>query len=200
MTTKIANNANTGTTSNTTNNKLNNNKWSLLDKVIFFWFCLDFFIHLVIEGGYVYFAFHGTVRHAENPTNPILKFVLFVWKTYGYYGDTLWLDFDNTIVSMEILTCLFYPIFLIFMIYYMWTGKNEKRYFWQIILCVCEIYGVWMNYGPESFHGFETLTTDPINFFFFIIVFSSYYVIVPALLILQAYNYYTKLDNNIKQD
>ncbi|KAL9642335.1 hypothetical protein ABK040_007333 [Willaertia magna] len=196
MTTKTQNTVtqdNTNSTTTTTTKKNNNStkKWTFLDYLIFFWLHLDLFVHVVLEGGYTYFQFTTPIATAPKPTNLLGKLIYWVWYQYGTYGDTAWLYFNDTIMSIEIFTVIFVNISLLLAIHHMWFGNDAKRHFWQIVLCVCEMYGVWFSFCPESFDGFPTVTRDPFYLFTYVICFNGTYVIIPLLLLIQSYHYFT---------
>lgn len=80
------------------------------------------------------------------------------------------------------------------------------RHFWQIVLCVCELYGGtgmtdvefiqavlpltagWMTFCPEWLTGNHNLdTSSPIYLWLYLVFFNGLWVIIPGLLLLQSY-------------
>ena len=69
--------------------------------------------------------------------------------------------------------------------------KNRPwRHFWQIVLCVGELYGGFMTFSPEWLTGSKGLTTDdPLLLWVYLVFFNMLWVVIPLALLKQSYVY-----------
>uniref|UniRef100_A0A8C5Y110 EBP like n=1 Tax=Microcebus murinus TaxID=30608 RepID=A0A8C5Y110_MICMU len=80
------------------------------------WLCYDALVHLVLEGPFVYLSV-GNIANSDG-------LIASLWKEYGK-ADARWLNFDPTIVSVEILTAVLDGFLALFLIY---AIVKEKPY------------------------------------------------------------------------
>jgi len=150
------------------------------EKAIFVWYCYDALTHVILEGSFVWISLFGTVASSNHFMAPL-------WQEYGK-ADTRWLYSDSCVVSLEILTVVFDGT-LCFVILYAMIRNKPYRHFWQIVLCVCELYGGWMTFAPEWITGSKALnTSNPLYLWVYLVIANGVWVIIPLLLIWQSYN------------
>ncbi|KAL9650828.1 hypothetical protein ABK040_001878 [Willaertia magna] len=118
-----------------------------------------------------------------------------VWFEYGTNSDSKWLILDGCVTAVELLTCTFDSLCCLIILYAMLFDKSY-RHFWQIVLCVCELYGDWMTFVPALLEGGENLNTDPYYLWVYTIGSNGVWVVVPLLLLIQSFNHVTKALNN----
>ncbi|CAG8747037.1 13117_t:CDS:2, partial [Gigaspora rosea] len=90
----------------------------------------------------------------EKSQSPLAK----LWQEYGK-ADSRWLRSDVTILSVEIPTSIFLGPLAIYILVLL-INNHVSRHYWQIILCVCEIYGSWITFCPEWLTGSKNLNTE----------------------------------------
>jgi len=161
---------------------------SKLEQWIFVWYCYDALTHFIMEGSFVWMSITGTV--AKNNTHLLSA----LWKEYGK-ADTRWLHSDSCVVSVEAITVgLDGPLCILLM--YAMVKKAPYRHFWQIVLCVAELYGGWITFCPEWLTGNQNLSTgNPIHLWLYLVFFNGVWVVIPALLMWQSYNAITRGDD-----
>ncbi|XP_066093232.1 emopamil-binding protein-like isoform X3 [Saccopteryx bilineata] len=81
------------------------------------WLCYDALVHFALEGPYVYLSLVGNIAEADG-------LIASLWKEYGK-ADARWLNFDPTIVSLEILTVVLDGSLALILIY---AIVKEKYY------------------------------------------------------------------------
>ncbi|XP_023604886.1 emopamil-binding protein-like [Myotis lucifugus] len=106
-------------------------------------------------------------------------------KEYGK-ADARWVNFDPTIVSVEILTVVLDGSLALVLMYAI-VKEKYYRHFIQITLCVCELYGGWMTFSPEWLMGSPNLNTNNwLYFWVYLAFFNSVWVLIPGLLLWQS--------------
>uniref|UniRef100_A0A671G4G4 EXPERA domain-containing protein n=1 Tax=Rhinolophus ferrumequinum TaxID=59479 RepID=A0A671G4G4_RHIFE len=104
-----------------------------------------------------------------------------------WQADARWLNFDPTIVSLEILTVVL-DGFLALVLIYAIVKEKYYRHFIQITLCVCELYGGWMTFSPDWLMGSPNLNTNSwLYFWVYLVFFNSVWVLIPGLLLWQSW-------------
>ncbi|KAG2386704.1 hypothetical protein C9374_002448 [Naegleria lovaniensis] len=161
--------------------------FSWADKIIFVWLFIDLIVHGVLESSFVYFSLTTTVAKAQ-PQSTLGKMLHWVWLEYGKNADAKWLVLDPCVVSVELLTCTVDTLLCAIVMYTMWTNK-PSRHFWQIVLCVCELYGDWMTFVPAILEGGHNLNMDPYFFWLYTVGSNGVWVIMPLLLLYQSYGH-----------
>ncbi|EPQ05864.1 Importin subunit alpha-3 [Myotis brandtii] len=107
-------------------------------------------------------------------------------KEYGK-ADARWVNFDPTIVSVEILTVVLDGCLALVLMYAI-VKEKYYRHFIQITLCVCELYGGWMTFSPEWLMGSPNLNTNNwLYFWVYLVFFNSVWVLIPGLLLWQSW-------------
>nr|XP_012592771.1 emopamil-binding protein-like isoform X1 [Microcebus murinus] len=132
-----------------------------------------------MEGPFVYLSLVGNIANSDG-------LIASLWKEYGK-ADARWLNFDPTIVSVEILTAVLDGFLALFLIYAI-VKEKPYRHFLQITLCVCELYGDWMTFCPEWLVGSPNLNTN--NWLYcwvYLVFFNGVWVLIPALLLWQSW-------------
>lgn len=143
------------------------------------WLCYDALVHFALEGPFVYLSFTGNIAESDG-------LIASLWKEYGK-ADARWLNFDPTIVSLEILTVVL-DGFLALVLIYAIVKEKYYRHFIQITLCVCELYGGWMTFSPDWLMGSPNLNTNSwLYFWVYLVFFNSVWVLVPGLLLWQSW-------------
>ncbi|KAF6376145.1 EBP like [Rhinolophus ferrumequinum] len=131
------------------------------------------------EGPFVYLSFTGNIAESDG-------LIASLWKEYGK-ADARWLNFDPTIVSLEILTVVL-DGFLALVLIYAIVKEKYYRHFIQITLCVCELYGGWMTFSPDWLMGSPNLNTNSwLYFWVYLVFFNSVWVLIPGLLLWQSW-------------
>lgn len=143
------------------------------------WLCYDALVHFALEGPFVYLSFTGNIAESDG-------LIASLWKEYGK-ADARWLNFDPTIVSLEILTVVL-DGFLALVLIYAIVKEKYYRHFIQITLCVCELYGGWMTFFPDWLMGSPNLNTSSwLYFWVYLVFFNSVWVLIPGLLLWQSW-------------
>ncbi|KAM8784600.1 emopamil-binding protein-like isoform 2-T2 [Rhynchonycteris naso] len=88
-----------------------------VDSGVLSWLCYDALVHFALEGPYVYLSLIGNIAEADG-------LIASLWKEYGK-ADARWLNFDPTIVSLEILTVVLNGSLALILIY---AIVKEKYY------------------------------------------------------------------------
>lgn len=149
------------------------------DRHVLAWLIWDIIVHATIEGPFVVISLLGTVKDS----NSILALM---WKEYGK-ADARWLVSDPTIVAMEILTAVFVTLMCIVLVYAI-CKRRHYRHFFQISVCVCELYGGWMTFAPEILDGSKNLETSNFMYLYvYLIFYNGIWVVVPFLLLYQSW-------------
>ncbi|XP_066237015.1 emopamil-binding protein-like isoform X1 [Saccopteryx leptura] len=143
------------------------------------WLCYDALVHFALEGPYVYLSLIGNIAEADG-------LIASLWKEYGK-ADARWLNFDPTIVSLEILTVVLDGSLALILIYAI-VKEKYYRHFIQITLCVCELYGGWMTFSPDWLMGSPNLNTNSwLYLWVYLVFFNSVWVLIPGLLLWQSW-------------
>lgn len=143
------------------------------------WLCYDALVHFALEGPFVYLSFIGNIADSDG-------LIASLWKEYGK-ADARWLNFDPTIVSLEILTVVL-DGFLALILIYAIVKEKYYRHFVQITLCVCELYGGWMTFFPDWLMGSPNLNTKNwLYFWVYLVFFNSVWVLFPGMLLWQSW-------------
>ena len=62
------------------------------------------------------------------------------------------------------------------------------RHYLQIVLCVCELYGGWMTFGPEWLTGSPNLdTSKPLFLWVYLVFFNMLWAVMDVLLLVQSW-------------
>lgn len=150
------------------------------DRHILAWLLWDIIIHTTLEGPFTVISLLGSVKNSQS-------FLAAPWKEYGK-ADARWLVSDPTIVSLEIATVFFVTPMCLVLIYAI-CKKRYYRHFIQISVCICELYGGWMTFGPEIITGSQSLKTDNfIYLYVYLIFYNGIWVVVPGLLLCQSWS------------
>ncbi|XP_019506363.1 PREDICTED: emopamil-binding protein-like isoform X1 [Hipposideros armiger] len=143
------------------------------------WLCYDALVHFVLEGPFVYLSLTGNIANSDG-------LIASLWQEYGK-ADARWLNFDPTIVSLEILTVVLDGSLALVLIYAI-VKEKYYRHFIQITLCVCELYGGWMTFSPDWLMGSPNLNTNNwLYFWVYLVFFNSVWVLIPGLLLWQSW-------------
>ncbi|KAM4602219.1 emopamil-binding protein-like [Polymixia lowei] len=149
------------------------------DRWVLVWLCYDAIVHITLEGPFVFMSLTGTVATSDG-------LLAELWKEYGK-ADRRWLYSDPSIVSLELLTVLLVG-FLVLLLIYAVIRDQHYRHFIQIAVCVCELYGGWMTFGPEWLTGCPNLNTSTwLYLWIYLAFFNSIWVLVPLLLLWQSW-------------
>ncbi|XP_070263574.1 emopamil-binding protein-like [Myotis yumanensis] len=149
------------------------------DRAALAWLCYDALVHCALEGSFVYLSFMGNIADSDS-------FIASLWKEYGK-ADARWVNFDPTIVSVEILTVVLDGSLALVLMYAI-VKEKYYRHFIQITLCVCELYGGWMTFSPEWLMGSPNLNTNNwLYFWVYLVFFNSVWVLIPGLLLWQSW-------------
>ncbi|TPX35335.1 hypothetical protein SmJEL517_g02243 [Synchytrium microbalum] len=150
------------------------------EKLVFIWLFWDMLVHFIMEGSFVYFSLTSTVLKSSGPLAAI-------WKDYAR-ADARWGVSEPNIVSMELFTVLFCGN-MCWVVMYGQAHNKVWRHYAQLVLCVCELYGGWMTFGPEWIIGSPNLCCldDPMKLWVFLTFFNGLWVIIPLLLMYQSY-------------
>ncbi|XP_004680302.1 PREDICTED: emopamil-binding protein-like [Condylura cristata] len=150
-----------------------------VDRGVLAWLCYDALVHFVLEGPFVYLSFTGNIADSHS-------FIASLWKEYGK-ADARWVNFDPTIVSVEILTVVLDGSLALLLIYAI-VKEKYYRHFLQITLCVCELYGGWMTFSPDWLLGSPNLNTSNwLYLWVYLVFFNSVWVLIPGLLLWQSW-------------
>jgi len=159
-------------------------------KLLMFWYVYDFFVHVVLEGSFVYFSLALKTTIEDSTSENIF---VSIWKEYGL-ADIRWARADPTVVSLELLTvsiCSFLCILIISALHGE-TNPNKKelkafRCAMEIILATMELYGGWMTFCPEWLIGSPSLSTkNPIHLWFYLVFQNMTWVVIPLLIVFRA--------------
>ncbi|XP_016060865.1 PREDICTED: emopamil-binding protein-like [Miniopterus natalensis] len=149
------------------------------DRGVLAWLGYDALVHFVLEGPFVYLSFIGNIADSDG-------LIASLWKEYGK-ADARWLNFDPTIVSVEILTVVLDGSLALVLMYAI-VKEKYYRHFIQITLCVCELYGGWMTFSPDWLLGSPNLNTNNwLYFWVYLVFFNSVWVLIPGLLLWQSW-------------
>jgi len=156
-------------------------KLGFKERLIMTWFLWDAFVHAALEGAYVFFEFSGTTKTSSH-------FLAKIWREYGR-ADPRWNNFDMCLIPMEIWTsCLLTPLCL--WLVYAQVKNKPYRHFLQVVLCVSELYGGWITFGPEWVTGSKNInTSDPLLFWCHLVFFNMVWVVIPFWLLKQSWDY-----------
>ncbi|CAG8674080.1 12648_t:CDS:2 [Cetraspora pellucida] len=161
------------------------------ERFVFIWLTFDALIHLILEGSFVYYSLIDTIERSQGP---LVK----LWQEYGK-ADLRWLHSDATILSVEIPTSIFLGPLAIYVLYLL-INNNASRHYWQIVLCVCEVYGCWITFCPEWLTGSKNLNTENLIYLWiYLVFFNGLWVVVPLILMLQSWNIIVKNAEIVKE-
>ncbi|XP_059540561.1 emopamil-binding protein-like isoform X3 [Myotis daubentonii] len=88
------------------------------DRAALAWLCYDALVHGALEGSFVYLSFMGNIADSDS-------FIASLWKEYGK-ADARWVNFDPTIVSVEILTVVLDGSLALVLMYAIVTEKYYR--------------------------------------------------------------------------
>jgi hypothetical protein len=154
------------------------------EKVVLLWFLLDACTHLTTELAFVYHSLTTTVERATHWT-------ALLWKEYAK-ADTRWGRFHDCTVAMEVVTSLLWGPLALLCAYGVYR-RAAWRHFWQLVLCVGELYGGWMTFGPDWLTSFATGKSELnphkhwIHFWIYLFFANMVWVIIPVLLSIESY-------------
>ena len=134
--------------------------------------------HTRREGSYVWltWAYNGA---REVPSNPLG----FMWREYGR-ADSRWSGYDATVLSLELITVLLLGPLAVACAYAV-MRRCAWRHVAQLIICVCELYGGIMTFGPEWLArpiASPSLTSDPWMVAVYLFFMNGLWVWVPLVL------------------
>ncbi|XP_036156465.1 emopamil-binding protein-like isoform X2 [Myotis myotis] len=93
------------------------------DRAALAWLCYDALVHGALEGSFVYLSFMGNIADSDS-------FIASLWKEYGK-ADARWVNFDPTIVSVEILTVVLDGSLALVLMYAIVKEKYYRPKRWQ---------------------------------------------------------------------
>ncbi|CAG8577293.1 3927_t:CDS:2 [Acaulospora morrowiae] len=156
-------------------------KSTSFERFVFIWLLWEALIHIIIEGPFVYMSVMGSVEKSNG-------IMADMWKEYGK-ADSRWLTSDPTIVSVEIPTSIFLGPLSIYVLYLLVTN-HPSRHYWQLVLCICDIYGCWITFCPEWLTGNQKLHTESFMYFWvYLVFFNGLWVLIPSILAYQSWTY-----------
>jgi len=157
-------------------------QFSLSNFLALFWFTFDAQIHLLMEGRFLWIAFTVTVEKLDH-------WLAYTWKEYGA-ADKRWLGFDGDVIALEIVTVGIVGPLCVLLCYAITTKANSHlRHFVQVVVCIVELYGTFITFGPEAFNGNKNLDlADPIHVWCHLFLMNGIWVVVPILWLMQSYN------------
>jgi len=184
---------------------------SLFDNFSIVWLALSGWIHMVLEGAFVYNnkliaksldkmpasiddyqKFYYNQLPASNgvPLNLAYSFVDFLrslWKNYSC-GDTRYAISDNFIINVEGVTaCVAGPLcfVLIFAIAY----KRPWRHALQLVLCTMQLYGLGLYFLIEHYDNYTHVNTKSIKcYYFYYWFFNLLWLFVPGVMWLKSFS------------
>ncbi|KAF9181532.1 hypothetical protein BGZ51_004954 [Haplosporangium sp. Z 767] len=145
------------------------------DRLVFFWFILNGFLHLVFEG---YFGInHATLAADQSPIGQ-------VWKEYAL-SDSRYLSSDTFVLITERITILVWgPLAL----YGAWSLYHNlpSRHIAQLMLSLGHIYGCVLYYFTSIVEGSPHCDPDPYYYYFYFWFFNVFWLIVPVVLMISS--------------
>ena len=148
---------------------------SFVDKFVIAWMIMDGLTHLGMEAGYLVLALGETAKRSDTFNGAI-------WREYGK-ADLRWAVRDAPTICIELITVVLVgPLCL----WLAWAVKERKayRHILQATVCVCELYGGWMTFGPEWVEGSPNLVTNNWVYMWIYLVFmNGLWVVLPAVLL-----------------
>lgn len=117
------------------------------------------------------------------------SFFVIPWNEYAKADSRWFVDSpDVTVVTVELITVVLDGLLCLLLIKLI-KQNHPLRHFWQIILCVCELYGGWMTFGPEWLSGSKALnTSNPMYTWLYLAFSNGVWVVIPLLLLVQSAN------------
>eukprot|EP00871_Galdieria_phlegrea_P001234 jgi/Galph1/2110/GphlegSOOS_G807.1 len=164
--------------------KLPSSRLSKCEKAILIWYLIDAVTHLTTELAFVYHSLTTTVNQATHWTS-------WLWKEYAK-ADARWGRFHDCTVAMEVVTSLLWGPVALICAYGVYMRK-QWRHVWQLILCVGELYGGWMTFGPDWLTSFVSRKSELnphkhwIHLWVYLIFANMVWVIIPVLLAFESY-------------
>eukprot|EP00117_Sycon_ciliatum_P022291 scpid81426/ scgid19272/ Emopamil-binding protein-like; Emopamil-binding-related protein len=156
-------------------------KLARVDGAIVLWLIWDSMIHLMLETPFVIISLQHPIIESDS-------IFAVVWKEYAR-ADARWGVSDSCVVCLEILTCFICLPLCVANIYGI-CKRSPWRHFVQITVCVMELYGGFMTFGPEWITGSKYLnTSDPLLLWVYLVFFNILWVIVPIGLLVQSWNH-----------
>lgn len=146
-----------------------------LDKLTYIWFLIDGITHFTLEAQYLFLALTVTAEKSDS-------IMALTWKEYGK-ADRRWMVRDPTVISLEILT-VFVAGPLAFLAAYAVKTHKPYRHLVQATICIMELYGGFMTFGPEWVDGNPNLNSKSlIGFWVYLVFMNGVWVVLPAILL-----------------
>ena len=153
------------------------------DKLIFWWFTFDAAIHTFFEGSFVFASLENQFTGGVANSNlPVL--MTCVWTEYGK-SDYRWLYGDPGVVCLEIVTVLMEAP-LCWLILYLMLKKSPWRHPIQILICIGELYGLYMTFIPEWIYGSPNLDGSTFLYYWIYLGSNWPWLFVPLILTIQS--------------
>ncbi|KAK3103611.1 hypothetical protein FSP39_020519 [Pinctada imbricata] len=146
------------------------------DRLIVCWFVVCGGIHSILEG---YFSlYHDTLAGSSS-------YLAQMWKEYGK-GDSRYITSDTFTVCMETITAVIDgPLSLLTA--HAILNHAPHRYFLQLTVSLCQLYGDSLYYMTEIREGFKHGELwHPLHFWFYFVFLNAFWIIIPLTLIGQA--------------
>jgi hypothetical protein len=200
---------------------------SPFDKFSIFWLALSGWIHVFLEGTFVfnhaviknsssllpssigeYWKFYGESLPKENGflLNLAFSFVEFMKSLWSEYscGDSRYAKSDPFVVGVEGVTAVFAGP-LCFLLIYSIVFKKPYRHLLQVFLCTLQLYGLVLYFLTEHLKNYEDCQTSSIKcFYFFYWFFNLLWLFMPLMFLIQSaihiYNLFNKNFPHKKSD
>jgi hypothetical protein len=158
-------------------------KLRFLERLIFWWFAFDAGIHTFFEGPFVIASLRGRFTGGV-ATSDLPRAMTCVWTEYGK-SDFRWLYSDPGIVSMEVATVgMEAP--LCWFILYLILKKSSWRHPIQFLICVGELYGLYMTFAPEWIYGSPNLDGSTFLYYWIYLGSNWPWLFIPLALTIQS--------------
>jgi hypothetical protein len=154
-------------------------KLSLVNTLTIWWLMWDIIVHVVVEAPFLIISMVSTA-------NKSTSFFALPWKEYGK-ADTRWLDSNPYIVCLECVAVFPVTIWCVMLIYAI-VRRRPYRHWLQLVLSTCELYGNWMQFGPEWIAGNPDLSaSDPVFLWVYLVFFNAIWLVFPILLVIHSW-------------
>ncbi|OMJ09649.1 3-beta-hydroxysteroid-Delta(8),Delta(7)-isomerase [Smittium culicis] len=141
---------------------------SFADKFAVYWFSVCVFIHLVIEGYFVYFN-----KDLASRSNLLSD----VWREYAL-SDSRYLTSDPFTVIMEAITAVFDTAMSLLVVYGI-SNNSSFRHIAQICCSLAQLYGNVIYLTTNYFENFKFTHPDPYYFWFYFVFMNSFWIFFP---------------------
>jgi hypothetical protein len=156
-----------------------------VDKWTAIWFGFDGLCHLLFEGAYVLFTLIGPIKNVK-------ALIALPWNEYAK-ADFRWNQYDPTVLSLELLTVLVAGPMALAIVWAIITN-NKWRHPLQLIICVCELYGGWMTFGPEWVIGSPNIDASNFTYLWlYLTIPNGVWVAIPVYLAWESIKHYFEL-------